>query len=311
MTNKFILILMIDNESVSEDIIFNSLKYMKKSNNNFILIGDISFYKKLKKKIFVTEKININKVMKKIFFFNVPINKLSNFRYINKITDTAILFLEKKIGKVIINMPINKKKYLSNKFRGYTEFFASKLNQSGKESMLLYNHNMSVLPVTTHCKISEISKILTKKKLSNAIKNTFFFYKKIIKKKINIKVLGLNPHAAKDFTEFHKSEERKIIIPIVKKFNKKTKTITGPISADTVFLKKNIKDHCVVGMYHDQVLPAFKALYEFNGLNITLGLKYFRLSPDHGTGFDLMKKNKKRINNKSFLYCIKFCGKYF
>ena len=45
-------------------------------------------------------------------------------------------------------------------------------------------------------------------------------------------------------------------------------------------------------MYHDQVLTPFKALYGFNAINITLGLKYIRVSPDHGTAVDLINKNK-------------------
>ena len=44
-------------------------------------------------------------------------------------------------------------------------------------------------------------------------------------------------------------------------------------------------------MYHDQVLSPFKALFKFDAINITLGLKYFRASPDHGTAYnDIIKK---------------------
>ena len=60
----------------------------------------------------------------------------------------------------------------------------------------------------------------------------------------------------------------------------------------------------LVGMYHDQVLSPFKTLYGFNALNITLGLKYHRLSPDHGVANNLIKKNK--ANELSLLKCINF-----
>ena len=42
---------------------------------------------------------------------------------------------------------------------------------------------------------------------------------------------------------------------------------------------------------------------------ITIGKKIIRLSPDHGTGEELIKK-PKLINIYSFLSCIKFCEKY-
>ena len=45
-------------------------------------------------------------------------------------------------------------------------------------------------------------------------------------------------------------------------------------------------------MYHDQVLAPFKSIYKFDAINITIGLKYLRVSPDHGVAIDLIKKNK-------------------
>ena len=57
-------------------------------------------------------------------------------------------------------------------------------------------------------------------------------------------------------------------------------------------------------MYHDQVLSPFKALYNFNAINITLGIPFLRVSPDHGTGKDIMKKNL--ANPLSLIEAIKF-----
>ena len=57
-------------------------------------------------------------------------------------------------------------------------------------------------------------------------------------------------------------------------------------------------------MYHDQVLAPFKTLFHFDAINITLGLNYLRVSPDHGTAIDLIGKNK--ANYLSLIQCIKF-----
>ena len=77
------------------------------------------------------------------------------------------------------------------------------------------------------------------------------------------------------------------------------------MSGDTAFLnfKKN-KFDVLVGMYHDQVLSPFKTLYRFDAVNVTLGLPYIRVSPDHGTGKDIIRKNL--ANPKSLLESIKF-----
>ena len=83
----------------------------------------------------------------------------------------------------------------------------------------------------------------------------------------------------------------------------------GPISADTAFLKaKEIKLDVIVGMYHDQVLTPFKALFGFDAVNISLGLPYLRLSPDHGIAEDKKKLNissARSLNN-----CIEIILKY-
>ena len=62
-------------------------------------------------------------------------------------------------------------------------------------------------------------------------------------------------------------------------------------------------------MYHDQVLIPFKLINKFDGINVTIGNKIVRISPDHGTAKTLIKK-RKSISNQSFINCLKFCEKY-
>ena len=78
----------------------------------------------------------------------------------------------------------------------------------------------------------------------------------------------------------------------------------GPYSADTIFINDYKKFDVIIGMYHDQVLSPFKALFKFDAINITLGLKYSRMSPDHGTAFNLIKKNK--ASPESLQKCFSF-----
>ena len=61
-------------------------------------------------------------------------------------------------------------------------------------------------------------------------------------------------------------------------------------------------------MFHDQVLGPFKALFKFDAINITLGLKYLRVSPDHGTATNLIGKNK--ADPTSLIKCINFVNKF-
>ena len=60
-------------------------------------------------------------------------------------------------------------------------------------------------------------------------------------------------------------------------------------------------------MYHDQVLSPFKTLYEYDAINITLGLPFFRISPDHGPNDKMIGKNLS--NPLSLTAAIKFLDK--
>ena len=94
----------------------------------------------------------------------------------------------------------------------------------------------------------------------------------------------------------------------VQKLRKLSVNVDGPLVADTIFVN-NFKNYdVVVGMYHDQVLAPFKTLFKFDAINITLGLKYLRMSPDHGTAINLIGKNKADFS--SLLACINFIKKF-
>ena len=84
--------------------------------------------------------------------------------------------------------------------------------------------------------------------------------------------------------------------------------IFGPFAADTIFMENNINNFdVVIGMYHDQVLTPIKAIYNFKAINITLGLPFIRISPDHGPNEKMMGKNLS--NPLSLIQAIKFLDK--
>ena len=95
---------------------------------------------------------------------------------------------------------------------------------------------------------------------------------------------------------------------LVKYLKKKRYNIYGPISADTIFLKNNRnKFDIIIGMYHDQVLGPIKTLFEYDAINVTLGLPFQRVSPDHGPNENMLGKNIS--NPLSLIKAIKFLNK--
>jgi 4-hydroxythreonine-4-phosphate dehydrogenase len=86
--------------------------------------------------------------------------------------------------------------------------------------------------------------------------------------------------------------------------------VVGPLVPDVAFNGIEIKKiNCLVGHYHDQVLPTFKYIHKFDAINITLGLPFLRISPDHGTASNL--KNKNLANPDSFIAALKFFEKHY
>ena len=316
--NKIILISG-DPNSINSEIIYKTWKKLNKTLKRRIYI--ISNYDLLKKqfsylKYFIKiNKINniyektkhdqLNVISLKLKFkkpFNVSKKEASIF--VLKSLDYAHSLAVKDKNINIINCPINKNLFKKNKI-GVTEYLAKKCKlKDNSEVMLIKNKKLGVSPITTHIDVNEISKKINSKIIINKIFTIHNWYKNKFKTKPKIGVLGLNPHNAELRTN---SEERKVIIPTILKLKRKGVKVSGHLVADTVFIKEYKNYNLLVGMYHDQILSPFKALFNFDAINITLGLKYLRVSPDHGTAVNLI--GKKKANPTSLIKCVDFLNK--
>ena len=232
-----------------------------------------------------------------------PFEKISqkSNKYIFKSFDTAIKLAKTNKIQGFINCPVSKETLFKKGHQGITEFLSKKYGAAGNEVMLIYNRELSVCPMTTHIPLSQVSKKINKSQIIKKIKIIDQFYKRNLKKTPKIAILGINPH---NFSSSNKLEKMKIIKKAVKNLKKRVK-VFGPVSPDSSFMSFNkSKFNVVVGMYHDQVLTPFKALYNFDAINITLGLPYLRISPDHGVASNIA--GKRIANPKSLIESIKF-----
>ncbi|MDB9799100.1 4-hydroxythreonine-4-phosphate dehydrogenase PdxA [Candidatus Pelagibacter sp.] len=230
------------------------------------------------------------------------ISKKSNI-FIKNSFDLAFQIIKKNNIHKFINGPISKKQFLKNKFLGITEYISEKF-QANNTCMLIYNETLSVCPITTHLPLKLVSKKINKKIILKNISLINNFYKKKFNIKPRIAILGLNPHCE----SVHKyNEDEKIIKPTIQ-YLKNRYNVSGPYPADTIFLKNNRKKFdVIVGMYHDQVLAPLKTLFEYDAINITLGLPFIRVSPDHGPNETMLGKNLS--NPLSLSRAIKFLDK--
>lgn len=315
-----ILIVSGDPNSINSEIIYKALKNL---NNNIkkriYIVSNFNLlnrqFKKLKLKINLAKVNNLNDFhqTKKIKIIDIPLTFQNPFKvspqnaskFVIECLNIAHSLAIKNKLKGIINCPVDKTLIKKTKKNGVTEFFASKCNvKKNSEVMMIYNEKLSVVPITTHIKIENISKKINYNFIKEKILTLNKYYKQLFNKKPKIAMLGLNPHNAELSKD---SEEVLKIIPSISKLKKKEINITGPLVADTLFIEKYKNFNVIVGMYHDQVLTPFKSLFHFNAINVTLGLNYIRVSPDHGPGKDII--GKKKANSLSLIKCIKFINK--
>ncbi len=224
--------------------------------------------------------------------------------YINNCFQEAFKVIKKYKFKKFINGPINKKTFLNKNYLGITEFI-SKNFKIKNNAMLIYNKSLSVCPVTTHLPLNSVTKNINKKLIIEKVKLINSFYKEKFNFTPKIAILGLNPHC-----ESNKSynEDVEIIKPTIDILKKQNQKVSGPFPADTIFLKQNRKNFDVIlGMYHDQVLTPIKTLFEYDAINITLGLPFIRISPDHGPNEKMLGKNQS--NPLSLIKAINFLDK--
>ena len=309
-----------DPEGVFLELFFKTLK-SKSFKNYLILICSKNNLQKQMNKAKFKKKINLldikktNEILlkkKEINLIDVKLKKTKNKNlnnknikdYIEKCFEISFKLIKEGFANKLINGPVDKKIFLKNKFLGVTEYVSNKFNKKNT-GMLIYNKQLSVCPVTTHLPLKNVSRSINRNIIQDKINLVNAFYLKYLKLKPRIAVTGLNPHC-ESILKFN--EDEKIIKPAIKTMKKRNINVKGPFPADTIFSSKNRKlFDVVIGMYHDQVLAPIKALYEFDAINITMGLPFLRATPDHGPNKQMAGKNIS--NPTSLIRALEFLDK--
>ncbi|PPR45937.1 MAG: 4-hydroxythreonine-4-phosphate dehydrogenase 2 [Alphaproteobacteria bacterium MarineAlpha5_Bin7] len=306
--NKLIAVTIGDINGVGIKILINL--WLANKINNFVLVTNLNIFNNFLKKnkiklpleLYKTKKqLNYNK--KYFYIYDYPSkNDIENtYLSLKKSYDLTI----NKYCKGIITLPLNKniiKKNCNKNFMGQTEYFQN-IDNKNISNMIFYSNNLIILTLTTHIPIKRINYYIKKK---NYIFDKIESFNKTLIKDFNIKkpriaISGVNPHAGEE--GIIGNEEKKYILPIIKKLKKNNINIIGPLSADSLFYKENLKKYdSFICFYHDQALIPFKILKGFNGINYTGSLNIIRISPDHGTAYDV---TINEINNNSLYECFK------
>ncbi|MFZ5807348.1 MAG: 4-hydroxythreonine-4-phosphate dehydrogenase PdxA [Verrucomicrobiota bacterium] len=224
--------------------------------------------------------------------------------------EESVELLRKKEIHAVVNAPVSKANLSKVGFRfpGQTEFYAKRFKLKPTDvTMMMVSDRLRVSLVSTHCSLKESVKLINTKRVFQTIDRTLKALTQLGIFQPKVAVCGLNPHAGEE--GLFGKEEKRFILPAIQKFKRdKRGMVSGPYSPDAIFREALKGDfNAVVCMYHDQGLIPLKLVGFETGVNLTLGLPFWRSSPDHGTAFDIAGKGK--ASPSSIIHAIRLLSR--
>src|SRR5215208_319117 len=210
------------------------------------------------------------------------------FRYVERATELA------SAGRVgaIATAPLNKEAMhlAGHKYPGHTEILAE-LTATKDYAMMLVTDELKVIHVSTHVSLKEAIERARPERELAVIRLAYEALKKLGVESPRVAVAGLNPHAGEN--RLFGTEDAEQIAPAVAAAVEEGIDATGPHPPDTVMMRARTGAYdIVIVQYHDQGHIPIKLMGFDTGVNVTVGLPFFRTSVDHGTAFDIAGTGK-------------------
>jgi 4-hydroxythreonine-4-phosphate dehydrogenase len=177
-------------------------------------------------------------------------------------------------------------------FPGHTEMLAARAGAADVVMLMAAERTalggpLRVVLATTHLPLAHVPGVLTPELLLRQARLTADGLREgwnLSDPRIGL--CAFNPHAS-DGGLFGDEEER-VYAPAIRAMRAEDLNVTGPIPADTVFVRcLRGEFDVVIAPYHDVGMAAFQTASFGSGVNVTLGLPFPRTSPDHGTALDI------------------------
>jgi 4-hydroxythreonine-4-phosphate dehydrogenase len=192
------------------------------------------------------------------------------------------LVMQQSGRRALVTAPIHKQAMSMAGFRwpGHTEYLEER-GGAGAGLMLMHSPRLSVGLVTNHLPLARVADAIDRGLLEHKIRLCCRFLA-LQGLEGELTVLGLDPHCGDGGAIGH--TDTRLVAPLVEHLRAEGLPVRGPVPADAALARGHGR---YLAMYHDQGLPVFKLVAGGDGVNTTLGLPFVRVSPDHGTAFDI------------------------
>lgn len=152
--------------------------------------------------------------------------------------------------------------------------------------MLAVADRLRVLLLTRHMPLARALESITEERVLEHLRLLHETLVELGHDRPRLALAGLNPHAGEN--GILGSEDRELLEPAVARAVAEGIDVSGPLSPDTVFIHAaDGRFDAVLALYHDQGLIPVKLLAPQRGLTLLAGLPFLRVSPAHGTAFDI------------------------
>jgi 4-hydroxythreonine-4-phosphate dehydrogenase len=210
---------------------------------------------------------------------------------------SAVELLTAGSADALVTAPVSKEalQLAGYPWPGQTEMLASLCGASDLRVLLMAGP-LRVVHVSAHRSLRRAVEAVTVVSVRRTIELADRFGRRLLGRPPRIAVAGLNPHAGEG--GLLGDEDERFIRPAVEEERALGVDVAGPVSADTLFPRAAAGGaDLVVAMYHDQGHIPVKLLGGGEGVAVTLGLPFLRMSPDHGAAFDIAGRGVARLGS--------------
>ena len=196
-----------------------------------------------------------------------------------------------RTGIPLVTAPISKQSWqlAGIHFTGHTELLRERTQAMGL--MMFVAGKIRCALVTEHFALADISKLLTKSRVHSSALHFIQALQKLGIRSPKIGLCALNPHAS-DNGKFG-TEENRVLLPVIRALRKQGLQIEGPLPTDAAWIAHLHGQYDgLLCLYHDQALLGLKLAAKQPAVHITAGLPFLRVSPAHGTAFDIAGQDK-------------------
>jgi len=187
----------------------------------------------------------------------------------------------------LVNAPVSKEALhlAGEKVEGQTQLLA-RWDGVSDVGMLAVAERLRVLLLTRHMPLRDALDAITPEAVVAKLEQLDAGLRALGFDAPHLALAGLNPHAGE--SGLLGSEEDQLLAPALDTARSSGLRVTGPVSPDSVFLQASRGEFdAVLALYHDQAFIPVKLHAPGRGLTVILGLSYMRVSPAHGTAFDI------------------------